>query len=74
MEATKIKYYDINQKWYLETPADFIFSIKVSRFITHIKRLQRVKEPWKVFLENALNLKEKLGSFLFQFSPSFNPT
>ena len=62
------------QKWYQETPADFIFAVKASRFITHIKRLKGVKEAWQQFLENALNLKEKLGPILFQFPPSFKTT
>jgi len=59
------------QNWYNQTPEDFIFAVKASRFITHIKRLQGVKEAWKTFLENALYLKEKLGPILFQFPPSF---
>jgi len=62
------------RKWYLETPEDFLFAVKVSRFITHIKRLKGVREAWKQFLENALNLKEKLGPILFQFPPSFKAT
>jgi uncharacterized protein YecE (DUF72 family) len=62
------------QKWYAETPADFIFSLKASRFITHIKRLSGVKEAWRQFLKNALYLKEKLGPILFQFPPSFKAT
>jgi len=59
------------QNWYLQTPEDFLFAVKASRFITHIKRLKGVKEAWKIFIENALNLKEKLGPILFQFPPSF---
>ena len=62
------------QKWYVETPADFFFSVKASRYITHIKRLKGVRKPWKTFLENALNLKEKLGPVLFQFPPNFQAT
>jgi len=62
------------QNWYNQTPADFIFAVKASRFITHIKRLSGVKEAWKQFLENALYLKEKLGPILFQFPPSFRAT
>lgn len=62
------------QNWYNQAPADFIFAVKASRFITHIKRLQGVKEAWKQFLENALSLKEKLGPILFQFPPSFKAT
>jgi len=62
------------QNWYSQTPKDFLFAVKASRFITHIKRLKEVKEAWKVFRENALNLKEKLGPILFQFPPSFKAT
>lgn len=62
------------QNWYSQTPEDFLFSVKASRFITHIKRLKGVKAAWKTFLENALNLKEKLGPILFQFPPSFKAT
>jgi len=59
------------QNWRKLTPEDFIFAVKASRFITHIKRLSGVKEAWQQFLENALYLKEKLGPILFQFPPSF---
>lgn len=62
------------QKWYKETPDDFLFSVKASRFITHIKRLKAVKRAWQVFLRNALELKEKLGPILFQFPPNFKAT
>jgi len=59
------------QNWHSQTPVDFIFAVKASRFITHIKRLGEVKETWQQFIENALHLKEKLGPILFQFPPSF---
>lgn len=62
------------QNWYNQTTSDFLFSVKASRFITHIKRLKEVKEAWETFIENALNLKEKLGPILFQFPPSFKAT
>lgn len=62
------------ESWYKQTPDDFIFAVKASRFITHIKRLKEVGDAWKTFLENALNLKEKLGPILFQFPPSFQAT
>ncbi len=58
-------------KWYKETPVDFVFSLKGSRFITHIKRLIDPEEPLDLFFTNALNLKEKLKVVLWQFPPSF---
>ncbi len=58
-------------KWYKETPDDFVFSLKGSRFITHIKRLVEPKESIELFFERALRLKEKLKVVLWQFSPGF---
>ena len=62
------------QNWSDQTPKDFIFAVKASRFITHIKRLKEVQRAWKIFLKNALFLKEKLGPILFQFPPLFKVT
>jgi uncharacterized protein YecE (DUF72 family) len=55
--------------WRKRTPKDFIFAVKVSRFITHVKKLVDCKESWKIFLKRALILKEKLGPLLFQLPP-----
>lgn len=62
------------QNWYQQTPKDFIFAVKVSRFITHIKRLKNIKRAFWIFFDNASVLKEKLGPILFQFPPSFQAT
>lgn len=62
------------ENWYNQTPEKFVFAVKASRFITHIKRLREAKTAWTKFLENALHLKEKLGPILFQFPPSFRAT
>jgi len=64
----------IYQNWYSQTSGDFLFIVKASRFITHIKRLKGVKGPWRTFIKNTLNLKEKLDSILFQFPPNFRGT
>ena len=58
-------------KWSAETPDDFAFSLKGSRFITHIKRLLEPKEPLELFFERTMRLKEKLKTVLWQFSPGF---
>ncbi|MCD6550070.1 DUF72 domain-containing protein [bacterium] len=57
--------------WYNKAPSGFIFAVKVSRIITHIKKIQNCTSPWKEFLNRALLLKEKLGPFLFQFPPNW---
>ncbi|MCU0287148.1 MAG: DUF72 domain-containing protein [Acidobacteria bacterium] len=58
-------------KWKDLVPAEFIFSVKVSRFITHIKRMKNIDEPWERFYNNAAKLGEKLGPFLLQFPRTF---
>ncbi len=60
--------------WYRQTPPSFVFALKASRFITHIKRLDDVEDNWNTFLERASTLKEKLGPILLQFPPSFRAT
>lgn len=60
------------QKWYAQTPPDFVFSIKATRYITHILRLQDIEKPMaNFFASGLLALKEKLGPILWQFPPSF---
>jgi len=56
--------------WRERTPENFLFAVKASRFITHVKRLNDCKEPWEVFISRVKKLKEKLGPILFQLSPS----
>lgn len=59
------------RKWYRETTPDFVFAVKASRFVTHIKRLKGVLASWENFLKGVKELKEKLGVVLLQFPPSF---
>jgi uncharacterized protein YecE (DUF72 family) len=59
------------QKWADVVPPEFIFSVKASRFMTHIQRLQGIKEPWSKFIANARILENRLGPILFQLPPSF---
>jgi uncharacterized protein YecE (DUF72 family) len=59
------------RRWHDETPADFLFSVKGGRFITHMKRLRDVETPLaNFFASGLLALKDKLGPFLWQLPPS----
>jgi uncharacterized protein YecE (DUF72 family) len=61
------------QQWSEETPDDFVFSVKGSRFITHIRQLQNVETPLANFLaQGLLRLGKKLGPILWQFPPGFS--
>ena len=58
--------------WASRTPEDFVFSVKASRFITHIRRLKDVATPLaNFFASGLLRLGEKLGPVLWQFPPNF---
>jgi uncharacterized protein YecE (DUF72 family) len=56
-------------KWKEQVPADFIYVIKASRFITHMKKLHDPEESIALFFEHASLLKEKIGAILFQLPP-----
>jgi uncharacterized protein YecE (DUF72 family) len=64
------------ERWYSETPADFVFAVKGARFITHMKKLRDVKTPLaNFFASGVLALREKLGPILWQLPPNlgWNP-
>jgi uncharacterized protein YecE (DUF72 family) len=58
--------------WHDSSPPDFSFAVKVSRFITHIKRLKDCHEAITNFMSRAGILKEKLGPLLYQLPPSMH--
>jgi uncharacterized protein YecE (DUF72 family) len=62
------------ENWYRQTPPGFVFALKASRFITHIKRLHEIEESWKLFVQRAGVLRDKLGPVLLQFPPGFHAT
>jgi uncharacterized protein YecE (DUF72 family) len=60
------------ESWHEDTPPGFVFAVKGSRFITHMKKLRDVEVPLANFFASGIfNLREKKGPFLWQFPPSF---
>ncbi|MCK0207943.1 DUF72 domain-containing protein [Starkeya koreensis] len=63
---------EVFRRWAEETPDDFVFAVKGSRFITHTKRLKDIETPLANFLASGvLCLGAKLGPLLWQLPPSF---
>ena len=61
------------QQWSSDTPDDFVFSIKGSQFITHIRKIENVETALANFLaQGLLRLGKKLGPILWQFPPNFS--
>jgi len=56
--------------WRESTPDNFIFAVKASRFITHIKRLKNLGSAVDNFLSRTVLLEEKLGPLLYQLPPN----
>jgi len=57
--------------WAAEVPASFLFVLKASQRITHIKRLKEVGEELTYLFRVASTLGERLGPLLFQLPPNF---
>jgi uncharacterized protein YecE (DUF72 family) len=55
------------RSWYESVPEDFIFAVKGSRYITHMKKLNDVETPLaNFFASGVLELGNKLGPVLWQ--------
>ena len=64
------------RQWHDETPDDFVFAIKGSRYITHMLKLTNAETPLaNFFAQGLLRLGKKMGPILWQFPPqfTFNP-
>lgn len=58
--------------WRDAVPKDFVFSVKASRYITHMKKLKAPEKSSYKLLEHVSALGHKLGPILFQLPPRWN--
>ncbi|WP_394773065.1 DUF72 domain-containing protein [Flavobacterium sp.] len=59
--------------WKKNTPDDFTYVIKASRYITHMKKLHDPAASIVQFMDRIILLEEKLGAVLFQLPPFMKP-
>jgi uncharacterized protein YecE (DUF72 family) len=61
------------ENWVEQTPRGFVFTVKASRYLTHIKRLATVEEGVKLLYERIEPLAEspKMGPVLWQLPGNF---
>lgn len=57
-------------RWREESAEDFLFVVKASRFITHIRRLRDCRDPLRLLRSRIRRLGRKLGPVLFQLPPN----
>jgi uncharacterized protein YecE (DUF72 family) len=55
------------EAWRQQTPDGFLFAVKGSRYLTHMKKLKDPEEPLARLMDHAGGLGPKLGPILFQF-------
>jgi uncharacterized protein YecE (DUF72 family) len=58
--------------WRETVPKDFLFALKASRFITHMKKLKAPKTSSKKLFNRMQRLEGKLGPILFQLPPGWS--
>jgi uncharacterized protein YecE (DUF72 family) len=61
--------------WRDQAPQGFIFAVKASRYITHMKKLTAPEQSLKLFFDRVKILENRRGPILFQLPPHwhFNP-
>ena len=64
---------DAVARWVEQAPEDFVFAVKMSRYITHLKRLTDVEDGLSRFYDRIEPLVDspKLGPVLWQLPPNF---
>ena len=60
---------DVVRAWAERTPADYVLTVKASRFLSHVRRLREPQEPVARLLERIAGLGGRLGAVLLQLPP-----
>src|SRR5204863_3343855 len=55
--------------WGRRAPRGFIYAVKASRFLTHMKKLKDPEEPVERFFSRAKRLQRAFGPVLYQLPP-----
>ena len=60
-------------RWVEQTPDDFVFAAKASRYLTHVRRLREIEQGIHRYYERIMPLVEagKLGPVVWQFPATF---
>ncbi len=64
---------DAVRRWIEQTPDDFVFAVKASRYLTHVRRLRYMREGVERFYESIepLARSPKMGPVLWQLPANF---
>ena len=57
------------RSWAARVPEGFLFAVKASRYLTHVRRLKEPRPPSSLLVERASELGSHLGPILIQLPP-----
>jgi uncharacterized protein YecE (DUF72 family) len=62
------------ERWVQQTPSEFVFAVKASRYLTHVKRLSNIADGVARFYEGIAPLiqAKRLGAVLWQLPETFH--
>ena len=58
-------------RWHERAPSGFLFAVKASRFLTHMKKLKDPEEPIERLFSRMAALQQHLGPVLYQLPPGW---
>lgn len=61
------------ERWATRVPDEFVYAVKASRYLTHVKRLKEPMEPLQRLWGRAEALGRHLGPVLYQLPPRWKP-
>jgi len=61
------------RSWRLQAPAGFIYAVKASRYLTHMRKLRDPVDPLALLFDRARELGPHLGPVLYQLPPRWKP-
>ena len=60
------------EHWASAVPDGFVFAVKASRYLTHVRRLREPREPVQRLVRAAAGLGDALGPVLLQLPPTLH--
>lgn len=61
------------RSWRLQAPMRFIYAVKASRYLTHMRKLKAPSDPLALLFDRARDLGPHLGPVLYQLPPRWKP-
>jgi uncharacterized protein YecE (DUF72 family) len=58
-------------KWAAQAPRGFVYAVKASRFLTHMKKLKDPEAPLALLFQRMAPLRRRQGPVLFQLPPGW---